>query len=107
MKPYYKTDNTTLYHGDSLKLLKKIDDDSIDLIFSDPPYFLSGDGITCQNGKMVSVNKGDWDKIYTYKEIESFNSIWLQECQRILKSNGTIWVSGTQHNINHFLFNNW
>ena len=67
MKPYYKTDNTTLYKGDSLELLKKIDDDSIDLIFSDPPYFLSGDGITCQNGKMVSVNKGDWDKIDTYK----------------------------------------
>ena len=99
MKPYYKTDKTTLYNGDSLELLKKIDEDSIDLIFSDPPYFLSGDGITCQNGKMVSVNKGDWDKIDTYKEIGLFNEVWLKECQRILKPNGTIWISGTHHNI--------
>jgi len=99
MKNYFKDKNTTLINGDSLKLLKKINDESIDLIFSDPPYFLSGDGITCKNGKMVSVNKGDWDKIDTYKEIETFNSIWLKECQRVLKKNGTIWVSGTHHNI--------
>jgi len=60
---------------------------------------LSNDGISCRSGKMVSVNKGKWDKIDTYKEIELFNNIWLSECQRILKTNGTIWVSGTHHNI--------
>jgi len=99
MKPYYDDNQTSLFKGDSLKILKNIDDESIDLIFSDPPYFLSSDGITCKNGKMVSVNKADWDKIDTYKEIEIFNSLWLKECQRILKPNGTIWVSGTHHNI--------
>tara|TARA_S200000501_G_C20814192_1_gene739772 strand:- start:902 stop:1657 length:756 start_codon:yes stop_codon:yes gene_type:complete len=98
-KVYYKSDNIKLFKGDSLKLLKEIDDDSIDLIFSDPPYFLSNDGMTCKSGKMVSVNKGEWDKIDTYTEIEIFNEIWLKECQRILKDNGTIWVSGTHHNI--------
>jgi site-specific DNA-methyltransferase (adenine-specific) len=99
MKSYYDDNQTSLYNGDSLKILKNIDEESVDLIFSDPPYFLSSDGITCKNGKMVSVNKADWDKIDTYKEIEIFNSLWLKECQRILKPNGTIWVSGTHHNI--------
>ncbi len=89
----------SILEGDSLELLKNFDDNSIDLIFSDPPYFLSNDGISCRSGKMVSVNKGKWDKIDTYKEIELFNNIWLSECQRILKTNGTIWVSGTHHNI--------
>ena len=99
MKHYYKTDNTTLFKGDSLEILKKIDDNSVDLIFADPPYFLSSDGITCQSGKMVSVKKGKWDEIDTYNEIETFNALWLENCQRILKPNGTIWVSGTHHNI--------
>ena len=99
MKPYFSDSNIELFQGDSLELLKEINDTSIDLIFSDPPYFLSNDGITCQAGKMVKVNKGDWDKIDTYKEIETFNKIWLSECQRILKDNGSIWVSGTHHNI--------
>ena len=56
-KPYYKTDTTTLLKGDSLELLKEIEDNSIDLIFADPPYFLSNDGISCKSGKMVSVIK--------------------------------------------------
>ena len=99
MKSYYNSGDIQLFKGDSIQLLKKIDDNSIDLIFSDPPYFLSNDGISCQSGKMVSVNKGKWDKIDTYKEIELFNKLWLGECQRILKENGTIWVSGTHHNI--------
>ena len=99
IKSYYKSKKINLFNGDSLKLLKKFETNSIDLIFSDPPYFLSNDGISCRSGKMVSVNKGKWDKIDTYKEIELFNNIWLSECQRILKTNGTIWVSGTHHNI--------
>ncbi len=48
--------------GDSLKKLKKLKDQSVDFIFSDPPYFLSNNGISCSAGKMVSVNKGDWDR---------------------------------------------
>ena len=68
-KYYYEEDNFKLIYGDSLSLLKKIPAKSIDMIFADPPYFLSGDGITCSGGKMVSVNKGKWDGKISIKEI--------------------------------------
>ena len=50
-----------IYQGDCLEILAAIPTDCVDLIFADPPYFLSNDGITCHAGKMVSVNKGAWD----------------------------------------------
>ncbi|AIM15131.1 Type II DNA methyltransferase M2.BstXII [Bacillus sp. X1(2014)] len=96
---YTVTDNFALISGDSLKLLKKIPDNSINMIFADPPYFLSNGGITCRSGKMVSVNKADWDTGKSLKEKHKFNINWLKECKRILKQDGTIWVSGTYHNI--------
>src|SRR5579863_2342654 len=86
-----------LYHGDCLELLEKIPDNSVDLIFADPPYFLSNGGITCHAGKMVSVNKGEWDKSKGPDANHEFNRAWLAACQRILKENGSIWVSGTSH----------
>jgi site-specific DNA-methyltransferase (adenine-specific) len=67
------------------------------MIFADPPYFLSNGGITCHAGKMVSVNKGKWDESKGVKENHEFNLNWLAACQRVLKPNGTIWVSGTDH----------
>jgi len=67
------------------------------MIFADPPYFLSNGGITCHAGKMVSVNKGKWDKSKGVTENHKFNLEWLKACQRVLKPNGTIWVSGTTH----------
>jgi site-specific DNA-methyltransferase (adenine-specific) len=67
------------------------------MIFADPPYFLSNGGITCHAGKMVSVHKGDWDKSNGPEENHNFNTEWLRRCQRVLKPNGTIWVTGTQH----------
>ena len=88
-----------LYQGDALELLRQAKSEIFDLIFADPPYFLSNDGITCQAGKMVSVNKGDWDKGSTPEEMHAFNLEWLGECRRLLKPNGTLWVSGTAHNI--------
>jgi DNA modification methylase len=88
-----------LYQGDALELLRRAKDETFDLIFADPPYFLSNDGITCQAGKMVSVNKGIWDKAATFEEIHKFNLEWLEQCRRLLKPNGTIWVTGTSHNI--------
>lgn len=60
-KPYHKKNNFILYQGDCLDILKSIKENSIDMIFADPPYFLSSGTFTCQNGKMVSVKKGDWD----------------------------------------------
>ncbi|GAC1630463.1 MAG: hypothetical protein NVS9B14_01130 [Candidatus Acidiferrum sp.] len=86
-----------LYHGDCLELLAQIPESSVDLVFADPPYFLSNGGITCHAGKMVSVHKGDWDKSRGADENHLFNRAWLAACQRILKPNGSIWVSGTAH----------
>ena len=96
---YYEQEDFKLLHGDALLLLKKIEPQSIDMIFADPPYFLSGDGITCSGGKMVSVNKGKWDEKISIKEKHDFNKKWIRECKKVLKDDGTIWISGTMHNI--------
>ncbi len=98
-KYYFESDNFKLIYNDIFKAIKKFEDKSIDMIFADPPYFLSGNGITCSGGKMVSVNKGEWDKTLSIKEKHKFNKKWIKECYRILKDNGTIWISGTLHNI--------
>jgi len=68
-----------------------------DLIFADPPYFLSNGGITCHAGKMVKVDKGAWDKSRGADENHNFNQEWLRRCQALLKPNGSIFVSGTHH----------
>lgn len=69
------------------------------MIFADPPYFLSNGGISVQSGKQVSVNKGDWDKSQGFEKDNDFNRQWLSLCREKLSDNGTIWVSGTFHNI--------
>ena len=84
-----------LYQGDALELLHRAKAETFDLIFADPPYFLSSGGITCQSGRMVSVDKGEWDKTATFEQLHAFNLSWLRECHRLLKPNGAIWVSGT------------
>lgn len=96
---YYEAKDFKLIQGDSFKILKGIEPKSIDMIFADPPYFLSSDGISCSGGKMVSVNKGDWDKSLSIKEKHNFNRKWIKLCYQLLKDNGTIWISGTMHNI--------
>jgi len=99
IKPYFQEEDFTLYHGDALNILNQIEKNKYDLIFVDPPYFLSNDGITCVSGKMVSVNKGIWDKSKGFKEDTSFIDSWLKACKRVLKENGSILISGTLHNI--------
>lgn len=99
IKPFYITDDAILINDDTFKVLRKIEDKSIDMVFADPPYFLSGGGISCSGGKQVVVDKGDWDKTLSFKEKHSFNRKWIRQCNRILKDNGTIWISGTFHNI--------
>jgi site-specific DNA-methyltransferase (adenine-specific) len=85
-----------LLKGDALNLLKDIESKSVDLIFADPPYNLSGENyLTCKSGKIAKCNKGSWDQI---KNIHEFNKRWVEECVRILKDDGTIWISGTLHN---------
>src|SRR2546426_818931 len=86
-----------IYHGDCLEILSSIPENSVDLVFADPPYFRSNGGITCYAGKMVSVNKGEWDKSRGPDANHAFNRAWLAACQRVLKPNGSIWVSGTSH----------
>jgi len=98
-KPYYKKPRFELYQADSLEFLKEFPENSIDMVFADPPYFLSSGTFTCQNGKMVSVKKGDWDLSNGFKKNFEFHLEWIKALRRILKPNGTIWISGTYHSI--------
>jgi len=86
-----------IFQGDCLEILAAIPAEQVDLIFADPPYFLSNGGITCHAGRMVSVNKGEWDRSRGPDANHEFNRAWLAACQRVLKPNGAIWVSGTSH----------
>jgi site-specific DNA-methyltransferase (adenine-specific) len=86
-----------IFQGDCLEILAAIPEGCVDLIFADPPYFLSNNGITCHAGRMVSVNKGDWDRSRGADANHDFNRAWLAACQRVLKPDGSIWVSGTSH----------
>ena len=96
---FYETDECQIVHGDSFKILPKMKPECVDMIFADPPYFLSNDGVTCKGGKMVSVNKGSWDEGKSTDEKHKFNRKWIRLCKRVLKPNGSIWISGTLHNI--------
>jgi len=96
---YYEEPRFKLYHADCLDILAELPENSIDMIFADPPYFLSSGSFTCQNGKMVSVKKGDWDLSNGTKKNFQFHGEWIKACRRVLKPNGTIWVSGTYHSI--------
>ena len=88
-----------LYCDDCLKILETIPENMFDMIFADPPYMLSNGGITCQNGKVVSVNKGKWDASQGFEQDFEFHKKWLSACKRVLKKDGTLWVSGTYHSI--------
>ncbi len=99
IKKYYDKDNFKLFLGDCVEILKKATPNSIDMIFADPPYKLSNGGFTCQNGKAVSVNKGKWDESKGLEDDFEFHTLWINACRNVLKSNGTIWISGTYHSI--------
>jgi len=96
---YYKNKDLALYYGNSLEILESFPENYFDMIFADPPYFLSEGSFTCQNGEMVSVKKGDWDMGGNFDNNLEFHNKWIKACRRILKSNGTIWISGTYHSI--------
>ncbi len=99
MNKYFEKDNFTLYKGDCTKILPKLEPKSIDMLFADPPYFLSSGGISCSGGKQVSVNKGDWDKTLEIKDRLKYHRTWIKKCREVLKDNGTIWISATLHSI--------
>lgn len=100
MTPLYQTGNEefTLFHGDTMELIGNIGK-KVDMIFADPPYFLSKKGTRQINGTWKSFDKGDWDRATTQDNINTFNKKWLSACRNVLKENGTIFVTGTYHNI--------
>ena len=99
MKAYYKKKNLVLYNDNMLKVLDNTKAETIDLIFADPPYNLSNDGTTCHAGRRVSVNKGKWDTSQGIDADFTFHSEWIAACRRVLKPNGSLWISGTYHSI--------
>lgn len=100
LETYYKSADHAfnLLHGDTFELLPRFNF-KFDMIFADPPYFLSSGGISVQSGKVVCVDKGNWDKSMSIEDINAFNLKWLSLCREKLKDNGSIWISGTYHNI--------
>jgi site-specific DNA-methyltransferase (adenine-specific) len=98
-KPYFLDNDFVLYNGDSMNILAQLPENSIDMIFADPPYNLSNGGFTVHAGKMVSVNKGNWDVSKGFQDDYEFHYRWMEACRRVLKPEGTLWVSGTYHSI--------
>lgn len=99
LTPYFKHKDFELFKANSLEFLATLKENSVDMIFADPPYLLSNGGFTCDGGKMVSVNKGQWDVSNGLKKDFEFHLAWIQACHRVLKPGGTLWVSGTYHSI--------
>jgi site-specific DNA-methyltransferase (adenine-specific) len=100
IRPFFKSVDRsfTLLHGDTLELLPQFEH-KFDMVFADPPYFLSNGGLSIQSGKIVSVNKGDWDKSHGFDYLNDFNRKWLSLVREKMKEDATIWISGTIHNI--------
>lgn len=99
IKPYFHEDDFVLYNTDSIGFLSTLPENSIDMIFADPPYNLSNGGFSVHAGKRVSVNKGVWDASKGFKDDYEFHYRWMEACRRVLKPHGTLWVSGTYHSI--------
>ncbi|MUU24150.1 site-specific DNA-methyltransferase [Helicobacter pylori] len=99
-RPIFKSADKlfTLYQGDCNEVLPQFEN-QFDLIFADPPYFLSNDGLSIQSGKIVSVNKGDWDKENGINDIDEFNYQWINNAKKALKNTGSLLISGTYHNL--------
>lgn len=96
---YFCKKGFALFNEDLFTALKRISEKTVDMIFADPPYFLSSGGISCNSGKQVKVDKGDWDKVKSIDEKVEYNCKWIRLCKQVLKDDGTIWISGTFHNI--------
>lgn len=96
---YFEKDDFILLYGDSFLLLKKIPLKSVDMVFADPPYFLSSGGISCKNGRQVCVDKGEWDITKTIQDKIKYHRKWISLCKDVLNDDGTIWISSTLHSV--------
>jgi len=99
MAKYYSEPGFELRQGDCLVLLDEMEPESVDMIFADPPYNLSNGGFSVHAGRRVSVNKGSWDVSKGFEQDFAFHKEWISKCRRVLKPNGSIWISGTYHSI--------
>jgi site-specific DNA-methyltransferase (adenine-specific) len=103
MKPHFKSkdDSFRLYSATNKFALGELATagEQVDLVYADPPYFLSSGGMTIESGKMVSVNKAAWDKSKSYSAILDFNYEWISDVRKVMADDATIWISGTKHNI--------
>ena len=99
LEPYYNKPKFKLYQANCLDVLANIPENSVDMVFADPPYLLSNGGFSVHAGRRVSVNKGEWDKSGGLKKDFKFHFDWVQAAKRVLKPGGTIWISGTYHSI--------
>jgi len=99
LKPYATIGPATLYLGDAVDILNRMEPESVDMVFADPPYGLSNGGFSVHSGKQVSVNKGKWDQTRGPEGDFGFHLAWLEACHRLLRPDGTLWVSGTYHSI--------
>lgn len=98
-KPFRQVGDAALYLGDCIEVLNGLPEKSVEMVFADPPYNLSNDGYTVHAGRRVSVNKGEWDRSKGVEEDFDFHLKWIEACKRVLKDDGTIWISGTYHSI--------
>jgi len=99
LDPFFKDKDFKLYQANSLEFLATLPENSVDMIFADPPYLLSNGGFSVHAGRMVSVNKGEWDVSNGLKKDFEFQLAWIKACHRVLKPGGTIWISGTYHSV--------
>ena len=97
---YQGNSRVELFNGDCVSLMERIPENSIDLIFADPPYNLqlNNELLRPNNSKVEGVNE-DWDKFSGFQDYDNFTKKWLLEARRILKKNGAIWIIGSYHNI--------
>ena len=93
----YGEPGAVVYLADCVELMRPMPAASVDVVFADPPYRLSGGGVTVSSGRLVPVDKGSWDRSLGFKKDHEFNVRWLREARRVLKPDGTLWVSGTHH----------
>jgi site-specific DNA-methyltransferase (adenine-specific) len=99
LSAYFNENGFCLLQGDCREILAQFPDNHFDMVFADPPYMLSNDGFTVHAGKRASVNKGKWDKSRGLEEDFKFHMEWIAACRRVLKPEGTLWISGTYHSI--------